>query len=88
MPFRPSVPTSPESASTREGTIHEGPVIAEDETTLTVATNPVDPGSRARVPKAEVVRLVERSAMPPGLLNTFTREEILDLAAWLQAGAP
>lgn len=76
------------SVSTREGTIHEGPVIAEDETTLTVATNPVDPGSRARVPKAEVVRLVERSAMPPGLLNTFTHEEILDLAAWLQAGAP
>ena len=76
------------SVTTTDGTIHEGPVVAEDEASLTLATNPVDPGSRARVARADVARLVERSAMPPGLLNTFTREEILDLAAWLQAGAP
>jgi len=76
------------SVTARDGTIHEGPVIAEDDASLTVATNPVDPGSRARVAKEDVVRLVERSAMPPGLLNTLTHDEILELAAWLQAGAP
>jgi putative heme-binding domain-containing protein len=76
------------SVTAKNGTIHEGPVVAEDEDSLTLATNPVDPGSRARIARADVVRLVERSTMPPGLLNTFTREEILDLAAWLQAGAP
>jgi putative heme-binding domain-containing protein len=76
------------SVTSKNGTIHEGPVVAEDEHSLTIATNPVEPGSRARIARADVVRLVERSAMPPGLLNTFTREEILDLAAWLQAGAP
>jgi putative heme-binding domain-containing protein len=76
------------SVTMTDGTIHEGPVVAEDEASLTLATNPVEPGSRARVARADVARLVERSAMPPALLNTFSREEILDLAAWLQAGAP
>lgn len=76
------------SVTLKNGAIHEGPVVEEDAASLTLSTNPVDPGSRTRVPRAEIARLTERSAMPPGLLHTFTQAEILDLAAWLQAGAP
>jgi putative heme-binding domain-containing protein len=76
------------SVTLQSGAIHEGPVVAEDERSITVATNPVDPGSRARVDRSEIARIVDRSVMPPGLLNTFTREEVLDLAGWLQAGVP
>ena len=76
------------SATLQSGAIHEGRVLSEDAESLRIVTNPVEPESATAVPRRQVTRLLEMSAMPPGLLNGFTREEILELVAWLQAGAP
>lgn len=77
------------TVTTKQGVIVEGRVVAETDTTVTLATNPVDPGARRRVARADIEsrRDSSLSSMPEGLLNTFERTEILDLLAWL-AGAP
>jgi hypothetical protein len=52
--------------------------------------NALDPTSAPReVSKAAIEsrRLSDLSPMPAGLLNTLTKEEILHLLNWLEAGA-
>ncbi len=64
-----------------------GRLVDEDDTNIVLITNPFI-GDRTEVPKAAVERR-ERSPispMPPGLVNILTKEEILDLVAYLQAG--
>jgi len=73
----------------KSGAIVEGRVVAEDDKTLLVASNPVDPSdSRRRLAKADVAsrKISALSAMPSGLLNTLEMDEILDLLAWLETG--
>lgn len=76
--------------TTRAGVIWEGRIVAEDERSVVIGTNPVDPDARRRVAKGEIASRRESnvSSMPEGLLNTLAREEALDLIAWLQSGAP
>lgn len=52
---------------------------------LHVATNPMKLEEVVKIPKREIVSHEESpvSPMPPGLLNSMTREEILDLLAYL-----
>jgi putative heme-binding domain-containing protein len=76
----------------KSGAIHDGRVVAEDAAALVLATNPVDPDRRQRFKKSDIAdqRVSEVSPMPASLLDTLTREEILDLLAWLESagGAP
>lgn len=54
---------------------------------LMIATNPLDPGasvSRVKRSAIESIAPAPTSFMPPGLLNTLTREDILDLLAYLR----
>jgi hypothetical protein len=73
---------------TKAGLIYEGRIVSEDDKTVVLATNPVDPDDRRRVAKAQIEsqRVSEISSMPEGLLNTLEREDIFDLLAWLAAG--
>jgi putative heme-binding domain-containing protein len=57
--------------------------------TLRLATNPLKPAEIAEVNKREIAqsRLTETSPMPNGLLDTFDEQAVLDLLAYLEAGA-
>ncbi len=64
-----------------------GRPVDEDDTSAALITNPFT-GDRTEIPKAAVERR-ERSPMspmPPGLVNTLSKDEILDLIAYLEAG--
>ena len=77
------------SVTTKSGVITDGRFISEDNQNLTLATNPVDPDRRSTVRKSDIVSRHDSSVspMPPALLNNYTRDEILDLMAWLEFGA-
>ena len=55
---------------------------------LQLALDPLHPDKVTRIPKVKIARrrVSAVSLMPAGLLNTFSREEILDLLAWLERG--
>ncbi|MEW6302380.1 MAG: c-type cytochrome, partial [Verrucomicrobiota bacterium] len=55
---------------------------------LRVATDALAPDKFTEVPKNEIVSYTESlvSPMPEGLLDTLTRDEILDLLAFIEAG--
>lgn len=55
---------------------------------LRLASDPLAPQNAVDVAKDDIVSYVESavSPMPPGLLNRFTRDEILDLLAYLESG--
>lgn len=65
-----------------------GRVVNETATTLEIEVDPVS-GARQNIAKAEIKEIApaKLSAMPEGLVNTLTREEILDLLAYLETGA-
>jgi putative heme-binding domain-containing protein len=71
---------------TKSGAIYDGRVLSEDASRVTLATNPADPDSQERIPVGQIVsrRTSDVSAMPEGLLNTLSREEIFDLLEWLE----
>jgi putative heme-binding domain-containing protein len=54
--------------------------------TLQLAENPLYPDKITRIPKMNIAQRSHSkiSLMPPGLLNLLSREEVLDLLAWLQ----
>lgn len=70
----------------KSGAIHDGRIVAENAKTVTLATNPVDLDSQQRIATSEILsrRISDVSSMPEGLLNSLTREEILDLLSWLE----
>jgi hypothetical protein len=53
-----------------------------------VRSNPLRPEEIKIIPKSRIEehRKSSVSIMPEGLLDTFTREEILDLVAFVQSG--
>jgi len=57
---------------------------------LRLAENPLHPDKITKIPKAQIMTQTrsENSIMPPGLLNLFTKDEILDLLAWLRKSGP
>ena len=65
-----------------------GVVREEDEETLRLAPNLLAPDDLIEVAKADVVERREAtlSAMPSGTASTLTKEELLDLLAFLEAG--
>jgi putative heme-binding domain-containing protein len=78
--------------STEQGRLISGVVIHEDDQVVRLLSNPLDEGEKPKeVAKSEIDERVasETSLMPPGLLNTLTKEDILDLLAYLEsAGDP
>jgi putative heme-binding domain-containing protein len=54
---------------------------------LLLAENPLQPDQAKKIPKEEVLQRKRShlSIMPPGLLNNLTKEEILDLLAYLES---
>jgi putative heme-binding domain-containing protein len=80
--YRPTV------VALKNGEILHGRILAEDAQSLTLATNPTDPDRKQRLPRADIVsqKISELSPMPTGLLNTLTRDEVLDLLSWIEFG--
>ena len=76
------------TVATKSGAIFDGRIVGEDAKSISLAINPVDPDQRRRLAKADISgqRVSDVSPMPAGLLNTLTREEILDLITWIESG--
>ena len=70
---------------TDEGKLLEGRILSESDDTVTLAVDPRQPESILQIPKVsiEAKKVSRTSLMPKGLLNTLTREEILDLLAYI-----
>lgn len=79
------------TVTTTDGRVVAGQRLSETAEHLTVAPNPLAPDQVVRVAKDQIESLVPShvSPMPAGLLNTLTKDEILDLLAYLEsASAP
>lgn len=72
-----------------DGSMVRGTVVDAEGATLIVAPVMMVPDVTIRIPKADIKSEAPSpvSPMPVGLLNPFTREQILDLMAFLDAGA-
>jgi putative heme-binding domain-containing protein len=74
----------------RDGTVVAGRVVQDDfrESKVRLATDGFDLSKQTTVHKGDIARIEESvvSPMPPGLLDRFAREEVLDLLAYLRTG--
>ncbi len=73
---------------TKSGKIFTGLLAKEDDETLHLLPNPLLPEQITSIPKEKIDEstISLQSTMPTGLLMTLSREEILDLLAFLEAG--
>lgn len=73
---------------TESGLTHTGVVVNLNGDTLTINTDLTDPNKRVKIDRREVEDLFvsKTSAMPVGLFNRMTKDEILDLTAYLISG--
>lgn len=71
----------------RDESLYVGLVVSETEDELVLAESLQEPDATVTLPLAEVLSReeLELSAMPTGLLATLTREEVLDLLAYVAA---
>ena len=76
------------SIITLEGKIYQGRILDQNDQQLTVAIDPKAPSAVIQIKADNIDEILpsKTSMMPLGLLNTLTREEILDLLAYIQAG--
>ncbi|MFM7039782.1 MAG: c-type cytochrome [Planctomycetaceae bacterium] len=74
------------SIETKAGLVVTGRVVEETEEKVVLRPNPLAAGT-VTVAKSEIEsrELSKTSPMPTGLLNTFSREEVLDLLAYLES---
>ena len=74
--------------ATSDGRVVTGVILKDDGAEYEVATNLLTPHTVTRIRKADVEEKAASkiSPMPEGLLNILTRDEILDLHAFLEAG--
>jgi putative heme-binding domain-containing protein len=82
---------APVVITTNTGLIHTGVIVNLSGDTVTVNTDLTDPNQRVQIDRKEVESLEPSpvSPMPTKLLNYLTRDEILDLVAYiLSAGDP
>ncbi|QDT15727.1 PVC-type heme-binding CxxCH protein [Alienimonas californiensis] len=73
---------------TTSGEVASGFVIEETDDEIRLKSDPLARAEPTVVLKSEVVDEMtsDQSAMPNGLLNYFTKEEVLDLVAYVRAG--
>ena len=71
----------------KDGTVSAGRISQENSDTVVVMTNPFDTATTTTISQPDIRsrELSKVSLMPPGLLNTFQEEEILDLLAYLES---
>lgn len=71
-----------------DGQLVTGVIMAEDDQSISIASNLLTPNSLTKILKGDIEERVETktSAMPDGLANVLTRSEILDLLTFLEAG--
>ncbi|MCB1098585.1 MAG: DUF1080 domain-containing protein [Verrucomicrobiae bacterium] len=71
-----------------DGDTFSGVVVNLNGDTITINTDPSDPNQRVNVnrKKVESIEISEVSQMPPGLLMMLTKDEILDLIAYVLSG--
>ena len=74
---------------TDEGLVHSGVVVNLNNDGLTLNTDLTDPNKRVTINRNTIDEMLvsKTSPMPAGLFNRMTREEILDLVAYLISGA-
>lgn len=71
----------------KDGEDATGLVLKEDDTTVTLQSGPAESLIQTLMKSAiQERRPKELSPMPSGLLNTLTKEEVLDLLAWIETG--
>jgi putative membrane-bound dehydrogenase-like protein len=73
---------------TADGKLASGVIVNETPRSITLAANPLDKDARTiEIAKDDIDEREESkvSIMPEGLLDTMTRDEILDLLAWILA---
>ncbi|HWB07274.1 MAG TPA: c-type cytochrome [Verrucomicrobiales bacterium] len=75
------------TAALKSGEIVSGRLTSEDAATVSIESNPVEPGALRKVPRTDATSLIISSLMPPGLLNTMTQDELLDLLAFMERGS-
>ncbi|MEO2013083.1 MAG: c-type cytochrome, partial [Fuerstiella sp.] len=73
---------------TLDGIIHSGVVVNLNGDKITLNTDLTDPNKRVSVKRQEIEEMFvsKTSPMPTGLFNRMTKEEILDLIAYLISG--
>jgi putative heme-binding domain-containing protein len=72
---------------TKDGDVVEGRIVEETDDKLVVQPNPLLP-EKVTLKKSDVKSrgLSKVSPMPEGLINTFHKEEILDMLAYIESG--
>ena len=62
--------------------------MEQNDKAIRLAANPAVPDERIVIPRDRIEGLQksDQSLMPAGLLSTLTREEVLDLLAYVEAG--
>ncbi|MBA2114149.1 c-type cytochrome [Bremerella alba] len=70
------------------GKVVVGNIVKEDDETIYVATNLLEPQNLTTINRSEIEeqQVSRSSAMPAGLLNGLSKEEIVDLLQFLEAG--
>ena len=73
---------------TLDGAVHTGVVVNLNGDSMTLNTDLTDPNKRVGIDRKEIdlLEVSEVSAMPSGLLNPMTQDEVLDLVAYLLSG--
>ena len=73
---------------TLDGVVHTGVVVNLNGDSMTLNTDLTDPNKRVGIDRKEIdlLEVSEVSAMPSGLLNPMTKDEVLDLVAYLLSG--
>ena len=76
------------SVITEDGLVHTGVVVNLNGDRLTLNTDLTDPNKRVNVDRNTIEELIvsKTSPMPVGLFNRMTKDEILDLIAYLISG--
>ena len=71
-----------------DGSQKAGIIVEQDGKMIKMAVNPAAPDERISVPRSRIETLSKSdvSLMPVGLVSTLTREEILDLLAYVESG--
>jgi putative heme-binding domain-containing protein len=73
---------------TEDGKVHTGVVVNLSGDSMTLNTDLTDPNKRVNIDRKKIEELAvsKISAMPTGLFNPMTKDEILDLIAYLISG--
>jgi cytochrome c len=71
-----------------DGTQKAGIIVEQDAKAVRLAANPAAPDERVVIPRDRIdaIHKSDVSMMPAGLVSSLTREEILDLLAYVEAG--